>query len=233
MATFTWQALIDRARVYVDDDHDDTKGWIAPAVWLRLAFVEYQLLRKKWIRMGLIAPATTDAEFTGPTTTVNGVLCTIGVAEKVATNEYRPLEWMQDTFGRAPFISSQDNSRAFMWRATKSGDTVVYTVEPQDTTATYVVRYIATVAAPTLATATVELPDGCDERLVLGLARRAHIKDSSNSQLLQRMIDEHDAEDNFQSFGQHNAHSPRVRSTPRQPYARLAFSSDPSAYRYH
>lgn len=233
MATFTWQDIIDRARTYVDDDHEDTKGWIKPARWLRMAFVEYQLCRKKWIRMGLIAPATTDVEFTGPTTTVNGVLCTIGVAEKVSATEYRPLEWMQDTFGRAPFLSTRDNSLAYMWRATKAGDTVVYTVEPQDTAQTYVVRYIATEAAPTLATQTVELPDGCDERLVLGLARRAHVKDSSASQLLQRLLDEHDAEDNFQSFGQHNAASPRVRSTPRRPYSRFGFVIDPSAYRYH
>lgn len=243
MATFTWQDIIDRARTYVDDDHDDTKGWIKPERWLRMAFVEYQLQRKKWIRMGLIAPATTDIKFTGPTTSISGVLCTIGVAEVTSGAGYfdptptattftlRPLTWVQDTLGRAPFLSKTDG-RAWGWRATGGGDNLVYTVEPQDT-ATYIVRYIATVAAPTLASSSIEIPDGADERLVLGLARRAHVKDSTASALLQRLIDEHDAELNFQAMGRVNDSSPRVRSTPRQPYSRLGFTSNPNLYRYH
>jgi hypothetical protein len=39
--------LIDRARVYLDDDHDDTEGWIAPATWLTFANVEYAQLYKR------------------------------------------------------------------------------------------------------------------------------------------------------------------------------------------
>jgi hypothetical protein len=32
---------IVRARVYLDDDHNDTEDWIAPETWLTLANVEY------------------------------------------------------------------------------------------------------------------------------------------------------------------------------------------------
>lgn len=63
---FTWLELIDRARVYADDDHKETPGWIAPEKWMALAQVEYRQLYRKWLRMGLINVEPTDLEFKGP-----------------------------------------------------------------------------------------------------------------------------------------------------------------------
>lgn len=228
---FAWSALIDRARTVVDDDHDDTDGWISEAKWLTLANVEYAQLYRRWVRMGLIAPAAVDVSFTGPTTVIgdgeSDVLAIVGVAESLGGGQYRPLESAQSQHGRNPWWSVAPASPASHWKATGAGDEITVTIEPPDT-ATYVVRYIPTVAYATLASATIEVPYGCDERLVLGLARRAKLKDASASALLERLIQEADAEANFLAFGRMNDDSPRVRRGER----RDPFGRTPSLYRY-
>lgn len=88
---FAWSDLIDRARVYLDDDHFDTEGWIAPATWLTSANVEYAQLYKRWIQMGLIAPAWTDSSFTGHTIMITGVRAVLGVVQDLGSNQLRVL----------------------------------------------------------------------------------------------------------------------------------------------
>jgi hypothetical protein len=244
--TFTWQELIDRSRTYVDDDHNDTEGWIAAERWLTIANVEYAQLYRRWVRMGLIAPAWVDREFTGPTLTfpalelsddeepvleLDGeeVLAIIGVAESLGSDRYRPLSAPQSAVGRSPWWTTSSASPAHSWQATGSADKVTITIEPPDT-ATYVVRYIPTVQYATDPTEDIELPYGCDERLVLGMARRAKLKDASASALLERLIMEADAEANFLAFGRNNNDSPRVRRGERG--SSTPFPRHPSLYRY-
>jgi hypothetical protein len=61
----------------------------------------------------------------------------------------------------------------------------------------YLIRYIPTLAAVTDATTVVDLPDGGDERLVLGMARRSLIKESGASRRLDQEILDSDAELNL------------------------------------
>ena len=53
---FSWNDLMDRARVYLDDDDDDTEGWIAPAIWLTFANVEYAQLYRRLVPLVAEAP---------------------------------------------------------------------------------------------------------------------------------------------------------------------------------
>jgi hypothetical protein len=246
--TFTWEDLISRARVYVDDDHDqpDVGGWIALEKWLTIANVEYAQLYRRWVRMGLVAPPWVDYTFTGPAGTPGvqgpdadgdeepddpdewlaaGVLCIIGVAEDLGGGQLRVLSAPQSEAGRNPWWSVRPAAPATRWLATSVGDAVTITIEPPST-ATYVVRYIPTVDYATSASATVELPYGCDERLVLGIARRAKLKESASSALLERLIQDADAEANFLAFGRNNSDGPRVRRSPR------GFETDPRHYRF-
>lgn len=228
---FQWQELIDRARVYVGDDHNDTGGYIAPTKWLTFGNVELAQLRKRWIRMGLISEKPTDTSFAGNTTTINGVLCLIGVAQDLGAGRMRVLEPAQSRYGRAPFWTRIDANPAQWWQATGPADNLLIELEPRDTTGTYVVRWLPTLAYATDATTTVDLPYGGDERLVLGIAKRANVKDSHNSLLLADLIKDADAELNFTAFGRANNDGPRVRtarSTPRF----TGFSTDPSLWRY-
>jgi hypothetical protein len=228
----TLQELVDRARVYLDDDHEDDNGWLSEESWIRLANVEYAQLYRRWCRQGLISPAWTDAAFTGYTTTVSGVLATIGVAEDLGSGEYRLLTPAQSVFGRSPTYGYTTGKSAH-WFATGTADQLVYTLEPRDS-GSYFVRYLPTVTPADALEDSLSIPFGADERMVLGLARRAKLKEGAASALLERLIMEADAELNFAAFGRANDDSPRVRRTNRSHEAYQAgyFPTNPAAYRY-
>lgn len=230
---FSWQALIDRARLYVDDDHQDNDGWIDNDDWLVLAQVEYADLYRKWVRMGLVVPAATDTSFTGPTKSLSGVLAIVGVAENLGTYK-RLLTPATSSLGAYPYWQGETGSST-SWTATGAGDTVLVTLDPADSSGNYVVRWVPTVAYATDATATIELPYGGDERLVLGMARRSHLKDASNSQLLNGLIAQSDAELAFAAWGKTGKDSPRVRRVPPSVKTRmqqLDYPANPSFWTY-
>ncbi len=236
---FTWDALIDRARVYLDDDHYETNGYLTPAHWLTLAQVEYQLLLRRWIRLGLVVPASTDATFTGGSTTISNCLAIIGVGQDKG-GYVRVLAPAQSPRGQQPFWRSATAPQTISqsWMATSDGDTATITLDPTDPDTTpYFVRYFAAPALVTDSTTTVNLPFGTDERLVLGMARRAHLKASSASALLERLIAEADAELAFTAQGRIHGDAPRVRRTPRWQRAihrqdSQLFPSDPRMWIY-
>lgn len=230
---FQWQALIDRARVYVNDDHKDNGGWIAPDKWLTLAQVEYANLYRKWVRMGLVRPAPKDTTFTNAATTIQGVLAIVGVAEDLGSY-VRLLSDAQPGSGADAFWfgSTPFTSKAVSWQAHGSADDLLVEVYPKDTTTTYTVRWVPVVPYTKDPTATIDLPYGGDERLVLGMARRALIKESARSQALDELIREADAELAFEAFGRAGG-GPKVRRQPRQlrTYA-SRFSSFPTDQRF-
>lgn len=221
MASLTWQELIDRAKTYVDDDHQGDKGWIADERWLQLAQVEYRQLYRRWLRGGLVTPLITTNYMQGESTVFPNVLALIGVAKD---------------YGDYVRILSRAGSRDAIWRGSTQpagyptsytavglGSNLVITLDraPDDLTSTnYVVKYVPAPITTTDPTAFVELPDGGDERLVLGLAKRAHLKDSGASALLNDLIREADAEMTFTAAGTMGGLKvqtlrPARRSTPR------------------
>jgi len=210
--TFTWQQLIDRAKVYLAEDHEEDSGWIAPDKWLILANVEYAELYKRWVRQGFVSPPTIDTTFAAPTVTVPGTLAVIGVAEDMGSY-MRVLTPAQSGFGRSPFWRSpteQAQGLALYWSAASASDRVAIQLDPP-VAGNYVVRTIPTVLYATDATATLDVPYGTDERIVLGIARRAHLKDSTASAALERLIQLHDAETALSAFGKIDGDGPRVR----------------------
>lgn len=232
--SFVWQDLIDRARTYVDDDHNDTEGWIAPERWLMIGNVAYARRYKQWVRMGLISPAAVDQAFSHTASVVlPGVLSIVGVAEDLGNGYLRTLQPAQSRFGRAPFWQATNLGKAAYWEAHGTADSYTVTIQPPDIGSNYFARYIPTVAYATLTSATVDLPFGGDELLVLDMARKAHLKDSGASALLERLILEAEAEMNMSSFAKASEDSPRARSTPRYKNpAAVGFNMDPRFWRY-
>ncbi len=211
---FTWEELINRARVYLDDNHDEEGGFIEPADWLTIAQVEYAQLYRRWVNTSLISPEYVDTAFTGATATPDGVLAIVGVAEVVG-DSWRVLPAGQPNYGRAPFRSSTAGP-AMEWEARGMGDDLTVYLQPPDTSSSYVVRFIPAPAYETDIEEEVDLPYGADERLVLGIARRAHLKDSMVSSLLNGLIIDADAQLALTAFGR--GAGPKithVRSTPR------------------
>lgn len=200
--TFTWQSLIDRARVYIDDDHDDDQeGLVSATTWLAFANVEYAQLYRRWLRMGLVSPTVTQTSFSGNTLSVSA-LAILGVAEDLG-NGARILEPAQTALGRDPYVrgSTAPTGVATSWAVTGAGDTVTIELDPHVTNpGSYFARYVQAVPYATSASSSIDLPYGGDERLVLGIARRAHVKGLTTSTQLERLILEADAELNFQAF---------------------------------
>lgn len=234
MATFTWAELIDRAKTYADDDHNAQSGWIKDPKWLSIGYAEYLKLRKKWIRLGLISPVATDVTFTTATTNITNVAILIGVAEDLGGGHYRMIPSGQAEHGQAPFWSTHlGASHAAAFEAHGEADDLTISLKPgNDAAGTYVVRYITNPTRPTLVTQSVTVPDGCDERLVLGMVRRAHLKDSGASVLLEKLIREEDEQIGFDAFGRLNSEAPRARFTRRTNRFSTGFPTDPRLWRY-
>lgn len=207
--TFTWDELIERARTYVDDDHKEDDGWLDPAKWLTLAQVEYAKLYKQWLRMGVINPSQVVSTFTGPTTSLSRVLAIVTVQEYLGAGvPRRPLRptdvpW-DDVIGQAT-----------SWYADGTADTLTVGVYPGDS-AVFEVRYYQYPAYATDSTTSVDLPHGGDERLVLGMARRALIKESAASRRIDQEILDADAEINMTAWGRKDREAPKMRRADRQ-----------------
>lgn len=228
MPTFTIEALVDRARVYIADDHDDQGGFLSTAAWVALANAQYAEEYRDMVRLGIISPAPTDTAFTSYTTSVNSVLATIGVAEDLGSGQMRVIDPFQSAYGRKMWGYTEGGT-PIAWTAHATGDTVTYTLEPR-TTGSYVVRTIAVPSAFSTLASTVDLPFGSDEHFVLGLARRAKLKDGSASAHLERLYAESTAQRNMYHHGRINSDAPRVRKvvpTTRQ------WTTDPRMWRYH
>lgn len=219
MAFFTLEQLIDRAKTYVDDDHNDEKSWISEERWADIANVEYGQLYKRWVRLGLITPEPTTAYIveSDGTLRLDGVLAVVGVAKDFGDYVY-PLSPAQSAIGQHAFWrgSTAPTNPSTRWAAFGQGDRVTIKLDPAPSdlvvtgeTSNYLVRYIATpfpiayqldipIESPDDPyVGLYDIPFGADERLVLGMARRAHLKDSVNSALLNGLIAEADAELNF------------------------------------
>lgn len=223
-----WNELIQRARVYCGDDHADEDSWITPERWMNIFSVEYSRLYRRWVRAGLLTPAATQTTLTSHTMALDGVLAVVGVAQDMG-GSMRILEPLQPAFGLDTWRSSTEpNGIAMGWTAHGFGNEVTVELRPHDAAySQYRVRFIPAPEAATDPEDDVILPDGGDERLVLGAARRAGIKDYANSHVVAELIADADAELNMQAWGALNG--PRVRVVPqRRPHR--TWSTDPRVW---
>ncbi len=222
----TWQDLIDRARFYLDDDHAEDEGWISPARALSLLNVEYRQQYRRWVRSGLITPAHTVASFTGSTVNITDVLCVVGVAENLGVGTPPRLLVPGDQRWDAALTGKSEE-----WTATGAADDLAITLWPVDAGATYIVRHIERPALIEDVEDDAELPDGADERIALGFARRAMIKESAASRRLDAEILDADAELNMTAWGRRDGDSPRVRRINQQSVQR-GFPVEPYRWIY-
>lgn len=315
--------LIDRARTYVDDDHNAQKGWIKPERWLSLFGVEYRMNYRRWHRSGIISPEPTDKEFT-TTVELDNVMAVIGVArgtiagfeggtfdiadflDECPSATVRVTQYLGNVRPQVSFVpgvtlslieadeltaitfipgvstledvleliltdstmleviayttvdtvldnplntfptdieggsilmtdltildspqsraskklwSNFEVGEASYWQAFGAGGKARIKLNKQDNTNTYIVRYYAGVAVFTDEDEVVEIADGCDERIVLGLARRALIKESAASRSIDQHIIDADAEINFMAAQKGGLQIRGPQSTPRGYYS--------------
>ena len=231
---FTWRELVDRARTYLDDDHTETQGWVLDAKWLEIAKVEFMQLYRRWIRNGIVRPQpiTTAIPLGQFSVTLPqdsdidagrpGVLAIIAVAENL-NSYFRMLRCTANNRGAyAPWVAPEQlqTGKSTGWTASGVSDSITVECSPRDSGSPYFVRWLPLPKLPTSLDEQIELPFGCDERLVLGLARRVHLKDSGSSMLLEKLITEADAEITFAATGRLDQDAPRVRRIKKNAFHR-------------
>jgi hypothetical protein len=236
----TVQSLIDAARTLVDDDHNETSGWIKSSTWIQFLNWEYQSLYRRLLRLSLIQVAPTDLPFTGTNQVVPSAIAIVGVAEDKGSYA-RVLLPYQGVNGPASKMlgsteaSSPNGSTGLYWNGTGASDFVYITIIPA-VSASYIVRYIPAQTYATDVAGTLDLPIGHERRIVYGMARHAMIKDVSRSALLDQHIREADEEIGLSAFSRSFQESPRVRKVAPRLNAGVdmygKFPTDPSTWFY-
>lgn len=212
MPSFTAQQLIDRAAA-IADMHD---SFVPAATWLDWATVELASLfmaaaRSGWV-VGPITPTTISP--TDTYTMAAEFFALLGVWERDSGGRLRRLrvgtyvETLHQTAGgpiqgAATEVSLVDN-----------GDgTVTFSFYPRPTQNSYLIVTINPPTRMTAVTDTVTLPAGLEERVVLGMARRALVKEESDTRAVDRLIQDEDRRVEEFAASRMFANAPRVRNT--------------------
>lgn len=221
--------LIARARAYIGDDNNETPGWSAETTWLNWLSAEYGILYRRWVRNSAVRPKPTETVFQGAVT-LSGVLCVVAVADTgsaglLGAGQVRILEPAQATHGPDPFWtlpSSAAPHLATRWAVHGVSDELTIELDPPDLATTYTVRWIPSPGAVTSDTDLLALPSGGDERLVVGTAMRATVKDGARLSLLEQLRTEMDAEETFAAVARAGGLAAR-----RKPRHRRSYSNNP------
>jgi hypothetical protein len=136
----------------------------------------------------------------------------------IAADSSLPFEVATPSTVNEAWTNWNDIQSRTLWAVQFVGGT-----EPVEEAGNYYVRYYVRPDYFTSASDTVELPYGVDERIVLGMADRAGIKDSTVSRNIKELKFEHDAQLNFLIFGRGDG--PRVRRINRTPLRTDRFAS--------
>ncbi len=175
------------AKAYVDDEHSSVEGWIPDSpTWLYWFNTEYSRIYRELLSHGLIGPAYTDEAITidGSSSYLltNAVLAIASVCETLSDGSVRFLAPGQPSAG-AQAGQSTTAGTPTRWYAHGIGGVVTVELRPKPSSGTYTVRLIKDPSNLTL-TDHVELPGGMVDRVILGMANRALIKEGSASSAL-------------------------------------------------
>lgn len=191
MATTTVVEIIERAKSAADMV---SSGFVTTAEWVRWLNVENRWLAKFVARSGYVmfeSPLTiaaTGAVSYPLTVGDHDPLAILGVYEYVG-GRYRRLK-QGDVFDGPPHVDTTTAGSAEYFRVWQSSTTILsISFFPNPATGTYIVMTIPDPATLTV-NSSVYFPTSMEERLVLGLARRALAKEESSTTEINRMIQE-------------------------------------------
>lgn len=198
MPTITTAELIERAKAAADlhDSFVTNRQWMYWASQERMA-LDLFIARHGWTQNFETETITVAGTESGAFTLSANVMAIVAVHQVTSTGARRlefkdPASWLIVTPG------GTQRGQAMYYRAKRSSDTVVLNFYPEPLTGeTYLVTYLPHPARLTLDAApatgyanSVSYPMGWEDRIVLGMARRALDKEESDSSPLQRQIAE-------------------------------------------
>lgn len=234
MPAFTAQALIDRAAAIADmhDSFVTTNQWLA---WLN---TEIRALDIFMARAGWVLPAATVATDTSAPygfTIAAETLAIVGVWEEI-NGRYRllrpmhPVEFQQQNATTGVATGAAQN---YMVTNTPSADTLTVSLFPRPLSGTYVIYSIpvSTLAAST--STSLYYPMGFEERLVLGMARKALVKEESDIGAISVLIQEQDQRIEEACWSRMLGEAPSVRNIDPQTRGWTMFPEWPAPARWH
>lgn len=199
MPVFTVQSVINRAAALADM-HDT---FVQPETWLSWFNTERMALQLFKARHGAVAQNIAFDSVTGadkyPLSTggVTQFIALVGVWELTSSQRLRPLRFVpyadnlwQDVAGP---ITGPSNTVSIEDTNNDGADVATFLrFFPRDPTGTYLIAYIKAPTALTDPGQSFSEPVGLEERIVLGMARRALIKEESDTSAVEKLIREHD-----------------------------------------
>lgn len=182
MPAFTVQQLVDRAAAIADVQDN----FVSPETWLSWFNSERKatiLLRSRvnWID-DTLSSTTVDAATTPfiVITPIGNLAAILGVWEVSSSGRHRRLTRLDNT-RTVDFLGIRDTANYWSYNRTEGSDQVLVNLLPRPTSGSYVCYYMEVTADATALTSTFYFTMGEDERVVLGMARRALIKEESDT----------------------------------------------------
>ncbi len=229
MPSVTTADLVSRASA-ASDMRDN---FVTPTQWMYWATQERLALDLFLARSGWPLPFTTQAiTVTGSEGGAYNVAPSTGVMAIVAVHQTKDQRTrllkhqnVVDFLTRTPGYSGSPTGNALYYRASWSGDTLVLGLYPEPTAGeTYLVTYIPHPAKLVLSSpgtneaTSVAYPMGWEERIVLGMARRALIKEESSTSSIDSEIALWESRIEEAAWGRVLADTPSVRNSDQLIY---------------
>lgn len=187
MPVFTVQNIIDRA-VSAADMHD---LFVTPTEWLAWFNAERQALDILSARSGWVLNRVSTTTIPGAATYAHPteVMAIIGVWEAEPGGRFRPIvprdyvsNFVQSSVG--PFTGPA----VFYSAVTDDSGQTTFTFYPRPTSGNYIIAFLDATPTATAVTDSVRFPMGIEERLVLGMARRALDKEESETSAIEKRV---------------------------------------------
>jgi hypothetical protein len=177
---------------------------------------------------GMIGPVYADETITADGSTLytltGAPLAIVGVYKDDGASTFTTLKPAQAGHGRIP-TRNESVGDATVWSAHGAGSSIQIGLYPVPATGTYSVRYIpepdalVTTAPDPGQSDSINCPAGFDDRIVLGMARRALIKEGSGSAAVDRLIAIADEDLAIHAHSRMIGEAPRVRNRRATPLA--------------
>lgn len=196
MPSYDVTELIERAR----SASDMRDNFVTQTEWLRWLNVEHRMLTLALTRLGYTRDITTQthaADGTGTfAVTDDELMAVVGLYEAIDGRS----RWLKyEPYIKGTLALDTQAGQATHYAVEQTGDAMTVSLYPQPASGTYRLLYYPSPDTLVLETPAageddaVWFPMGFEERLVLGLARRALAKEGSNTSELGRQIREIDA----------------------------------------
>lgn len=225
MPSYTGQELIERAMAAADM-HDN---FVTPPTWLQWASLERYALELFMARSGWptdleTATITVDGTEDGDFALIDGEEAPLDVmaivcVHQIQSDGLRRLTYSDTvTFLRQMPGTPIHSGDANVYRVKRSSDSLIFNFFPNpDVGDQFLVTYIPMPARLTLTTDAVNYPMGWEERMVLGMARRALAKEESDTSEIRKQMAEMDQQIEELSWSRVMSESPKVRNVDTQP----------------